>query len=213
MMATISSTDAVAAISILRQHFALRAGDEDDLGRELARVLALLDEVAFVAAGIEGSSHPLGSQFRTEPVLHHPPVADVLSAFAPLLPALPWRYGYTPRPDLPGLESRMGWAELVGPLAPFRSDRVCLGLTAIGPHTRYPEHAHPAVEVYFVVSGTARWTANGVTRARPPGSYILHPANVVHAMEASDEPLLAAYTWSGDIVSPSIYLDSPATLA
>lgn len=103
----------------------------------------------------------------------------------------------------------MAWAELVGPLAPFHSDKVCLGVTAIGPHTRYPEHLHPAAEVYFVLSGTARWTAEGVTHERPPGSFILHPSNIVHVMETGDEPLIAAYTWSGDIVSPSIYTDSP----
>jgi mannose-6-phosphate isomerase-like protein (cupin superfamily) len=209
MMATIPAADASAAIDLLRRHFERRAGSDDELARELTRVLALLHEVDFVAQGVEGSSLPIGRIFGGASSSRQGLPADVRAAFLPLLPDLPWRYGYTPRPDLPGLENRMGWAELIGPLAPFRSDRVCLGLTAIGTHTRYPEHAHPAVEVYFVISGTARWTADGISHERPPGSYILHPANIVHAMETGDEPLLAAYTWSGDIVSPSIYSELP----
>lgn len=37
---------------------------------------------------------------------------------------------------------------------------------------------------------------------------ILHPSNVIHAMETHDEPLLAAYTWSGDVHTLSAYAKS-----
>lgn len=53
-------------------------------------------------------------------------------------------------------------------------------------------------ETYYVLSGTARWTAEGVTHERAPGSFILHPSNIVHVMETGGEPLIAAYTWTGD---------------
>ena len=135
--------------------------------------------------------------------------APVFGAFLPHLDALPWRFSYAPRPDMPDIGERMAWAELVGPIAPFHSHRVCLGLTAIGPHLLYPPHYHPAVETYLVVSGTATWTAKGVSRRLPPGALIVHPSNIVHVMETGDEPLLAAYAWTGDVETLSAYTDHP----
>jgi hypothetical protein len=79
-------------------------------------------------------------------------------------------------------------------VAPIASDEVCLGVTLIAPHTLYPLHRHNAVETYFVLSGTATWTAAGRSQTQPPGSFILHPSNIVHAMQTWDEPLLAVYT-------------------
>lgn len=127
-------------------------------------------------------------------------------ALAPIADGLPWRYSYQPRSDHPGLEGRMAWAEIVGPpQSLFPSQEVCFGLTLIGPHTHYPAHFHPAVELYQVVAGTAHWQLDGRWSPQPPGQFILHPANAVHAMRTEDEPLLAIYSWSGDIHTLSSY--------
>ena len=93
--------------------------------------------------------------------------------------------------------------------APFRSDRVCLGLTLIGPQTLYTKHRHPAIELYHVVAGTAAWTLDDVSRDNQPGTYILHPSQAVHAMQTRAQPLLAIYFWSGtDVRTASVYVDS-----
>jgi len=202
----------LAAIELLRSHYArLREAHAGDAARELATVLALLDEVDFGKpdlAHLIPSGHGVTHHLIGDLPSRNGTVADVLAAFRPLFSALPWRYSYEPRPDVPGLENAMAWAELVGPIAPFHSGKVCLGITAIGPHTRYPEHRHPAVETYYVLSGTARWTAEGVTHEHAPGSFILHPSNIVHVMETGDEPLIAAYTWSGDVETLSTFIDA-----
>jgi quercetin dioxygenase-like cupin family protein len=200
---------AAQAVRILATHYAQRAESDDVTGRELARVLQALVLPNSPQGELAASGHLIRDHLAQPTSSHEGTVSDVLDAFRVLFPILPWRYGYDPRPDLPSLEQRMAWAELVGPLAPFFSERICIGITAIGPHTRYPEHLHPAVEVYYVLSGTALWTAGGITHERPPGSFILHPANTVHVMETGDEPLIAAYTWSGDIISPSVYTEGP----
>lgn len=201
-MPSLTHTQAVAVVDALRLRLAARAAEADDaVARELATALALLDEVDFTRADpvhLQGGGHALNT--RLSPSAWN-------EAAGPLLPLLPWRYSYPSRADFPGLEHEMAWAELVGPIAPFASGRVCLGVTYIAPRVRYPEHAHPAVEVYHVLSGTARWTADGIVRERPPGSFILHPSNVVHAMETGGEPLLAAYTWTGDVHTLSTYSD------
>jgi len=102
----------------------------------------------------------------------------------------------------------MAWAEIVGPPESlFHSDHVCFGLTLIGPHTHYPAHTHPAVELYQVVAGTAQWQLNGQWSTKPPGSFILHPSHAEHAMRTGEEPLLAIYSWSGAIHTLSSFSD------
>jgi quercetin dioxygenase-like cupin family protein len=206
-MTSIPLSKTFAAIDILRSHFERRQTGFDALARELATVLAHLRAVDYRDGILQGNAHPVEKYLTDKAPSKEKPLTDVLDVFRPLANALPWRYSYSPSSDKPGLENRMAWAELVGPKAPFHSDQVCLGLTVIGPHVRYPEHSHPAVEVYFVLSGTARWTARGATKAQPPGAYILHPSNVVHVMETDDEPLIAAYTWSGDVHTLSAFTD------
>jgi hypothetical protein len=126
--------------------------------------------------------------------------SDLLAAIRPVAFDLPWRYSYATRDDAPGLEDNMAFAEIIGPEAPFKSSSVCLGLTLIGPETLYPSHEHPAIELYYVAAGTATWIANGIPGLNPPGTFILHPSQIVHAMQTHREPLLAVYSWSGEDV-------------
>ena len=199
----------VDGIGLLRHHYERRRALADNaVSRELGAVLALIERVDFTNPD-ESEFRPSGhavTKLLGDLRSRTGAVADVLGAFHPLFPALPWRYSYEPRGD--GLENSMAWAEFVGPIAPFGSGKVCLGITAIGPNTRYPEHRHPAVETYFVLSGRARWTAAGVSQEHAPGAFILHPSNVVHAMETGEEPLIAAYTWTGDIETLSCWDES-----
>jgi quercetin dioxygenase-like cupin family protein len=216
LMTNLSPQAALAAIDAIRQHFAARlaAGRETPaLAAELENVLALLETVDFSrpdAQHLKASGHPVIRQLQQlppEPQADANATQTIFRAFLPHLAALPWRYSYEPRPDAPDIGERMAWAELVGPIAPFHSDKVCLGLTAIGPGLLYPLHTHPAVETYLVLHGTARWTANGITHAHPPGTLILHPSNIIHAMKAGDAPLLAAYAWSGEVHTLSVYVE------
>jgi len=121
-------------------------------------------------------------------------------------PSLPWRHGYDPHPSRAGLEDRLAWVEIVGPAAPLRHPALCVGFVLMAPHTVYPAHAHPAVELYHVISGTALWTAADVATERRPGDFILHPSGISHAMTTAEEPLLAIYSWTGDMLSPSRFL-------
>jgi mannose-6-phosphate isomerase-like protein (cupin superfamily) len=176
------------------------------IGDEISRVLALLQTLPPLAGVFSPNTHPLTRHLDAAYGAAAPGTADVIEALRPVARILPWTYGYDPRADFPGLENAMGWAEIIGPAAPFRSESICLGFTLIDPETLYPAHAHPAVELYYVVAGNAQWTAAGVTHTNPPGAFILHPSEVVHSMKTGGEPLLALYTWSGgDIVTTSYF--------
>ena len=124
-----------------------------------------------------------------------------------LAPALAWTYSYPARPGQPDLSSAVAFSQIVGPGGFRRSDRLRLGLTLIAPRTHYPPHAHPAIETYLVIAGTAFWRlGEAAAVAQPPGALILHPGGAAHAMRTGAEPLLAIWSWRGDVTSPSVYL-------
>ena len=132
----------------------------------------------------------------------------LLELLKPVMTYLPWKYNYEEREDKPNLGARIGWAELIGPEAPYRTSEYCLGFTLIAPDTIYPEHSHPATELYHVLSGDAYWTLDGNKRKRIPGELILHPSLHKHQMETEEETLLALYLWTGsDVVTLSEYSD------
>jgi len=100
----------------------------------------------------------------------------------------------------PGYDDRYGYVELIGPGRPVESTDLLVGLLLLGPEMHYPDHAHPAEEIYHVVAGNAEWWREGEGwRMRPPGSVIHHTPMVRHAMRTSDEPLLALYCWTGNV--------------
>lgn len=190
-------------LALMRRAFATPARDPA-AAEEAARVLAALPVPGTkLEHNLVASEHGLLTEIPAV-LAALPP--EWQQALAPLAARLPWRYSYAPRPDAPGLASRMGWAELVGPAAPVHSDLVGFGLTLISGQTYYPPHSHPAVELYRVLAGTSEWTLEGRTSLRQAGDFILHPAHAIHAMRALDAPLLALYSWSGDIVSPTVYV-------
>ena len=120
---------------------------------------------------------------------------------------LPWRYSYPPRPeDAVDLAERIAFAELIGPRAPLTAPGCRAGFTLMAPDTFYPMHAHPAIELYLVVSGHAQWTTPEAERIVPPGEFVLHGSNQPHAMRTFAEPLLALYGWRGDLDTPAFYL-------
>ena len=119
---------------------------------------------------------------------------------------LPWAYHYAERAGAENLASRIAFAELIGPDGPMAAPNARVGFTLIAPHTFYPIHAHPAVELYWVMSGNAEWITAGSKHVAPPGRFVLHRSNEPHAMRTFDQPLLALWGWSGDTDTPAYYL-------
>ena len=73
---------------------------------------------------------------------------------------------------------------------------VLFGMLELAPRATYPAHKHPAPEIYYVMSGTAKWTVGDETFTAGPGTAIYHPPNTLHRMvNASDEVLRTVYLW------------------
>lgn len=134
------------------------------------------------------------------------PEGTIAGAISAIAPALRWTYSYPDDPRRPGLASSVAFAQIIGPQGLKRDDRRLLGLTLMAPETVYPPHTHPAIEFYLVIAGTALWQAgHQEASACLPGSLIFHPSGIAHAMTTEAEPLLAVFTWHGNIASPSVY--------
>ncbi len=73
---------------------------------------------------------------------------------------------------------------------------VLMGVLELDAAGYYPGHAHPAPEIYFVLSGTAEWTVGDETFMAEPGTAIYHRPNVLHRMvNKGTEPLRAVWFW------------------
>lgn len=194
-------------LSVLRRNFAQRGLIPDEAGAEALRISALLGEMPPLSGVFTPNEHP-ATRHLCDALAATGPTAKLLAAIRPVAHDLPWRYSYEQRDDAPSLGENIAYAEIIGPDAPYRSKIFCLGLTLIAPESLYPPHRHPAVELYYVLSGTASWGLNNRNRDLPPGEFVLHPSLAAHAMRTLREPLLAAYTWSGDdIHTPSMYVE------
>lgn len=149
------------------------------------------------------------------PVCGHLPAAltalaaGPLSALAPSFAAFAdlgcwWQNAnYRARPPFPGFLDKYASLELAGLSGPLPSERVAIGVILLGPNLDYPSHVHPADEVYHVLSGNAGWWMTGLPwRDLPAGTCIHHPSGIEHAMRMGDAPLLALYSWTGDIATP-----------
>ncbi len=130
------------------------------------------------------------------------PLAAIAEAFAAIEPEADWLQNpnYSVASLGPGYVDRYGYVELVGPGRPVESADLLVGLLLLGPGMDYPDHAHPAEEVYHVIAGQADWWREDEGwRQKAPGAVIHHAPMVRHAMRTAEEPLLALYCWTGRV--------------
>lgn len=112
-----------------------------------------------------------------------------------------WRQNpsYRAHPPSAGFLDNYGYLECAGPDAPLRTSSLRLGLLLLGPDTLYPQHHHPAEEVYLPL-GPGRWLRDGDGwQDVPAGAVIHHPPMCGHATLSESVPLAAIYLWRGEI--------------
>ncbi|NBD33375.1 MAG: hypothetical protein GVY17_10505 [Cyanobacteria bacterium] len=97
--------------------------------------------------------------------------------------------------------------DIIGPKAPWYSEQLIVGLFVFGPDIFYPQHAHPAPEIYYVLSGNPKFQvgADQPFISQPPGSIVLHRSNISHAIKTDNLPVCGVYAWRGDLSAPSWY--------
>ncbi len=127
----------------------------------------------------------------------HPLAATALAA----LPLLRWRHS--------GLESGMirrdialnlAGAELIGPDGMLHHATVRVGLFMQTARLDYVTRTHPAEETFIMLGGSGYWTCcDSAPTLAQAGAIIHHPSGAPHASVTREEPLIAAWRWTGDI--------------
>jgi len=118
---------------------------------------------------------------------------------------------YRHAPPSPAFLDNYGYAVIAGPAAGapalVSSEALALGVLLLGPHTHYPLHRHPAVELYVVLTRGGRWRrGTRPWRIEPPGTVIHHPSLMPHATRSGARPLLAVYLWRGDLATAARFV-------
>lgn len=73
---------------------------------------------------------------------------------------------------------------------------ILTGTLELDPGGYYPLHRHPAPEIYYVMSGKAKWTVGKETFLAKPGTAIYHAPKAVHRMvNIGKEKLKTFWIW------------------
>ena len=173
----------------------LYAAENREGGHQAAR--ALLAAALIEADLPEQPAGPLAEDLHlllaTDP---HPLSALVRGA----LPWLVWIYSEMGGRIRQTIASGMMQTELVGPDGIFPHDGVRVGLWLQSAGLDYVTRAHAAEETFVILGGHALWSMNhGPAVRQEAGAVIHHPSLTPHSDCTTNDPLLAAWRWSGDI--------------
>jgi quercetin dioxygenase-like cupin family protein len=89
------------------------------------------------------------------------------------------------------MQEVMRWKTLVGTGGRFGEalpdPDIGFGVGELGPGAIYPAHRHPCPELYYFISGSARWNVDGEEFIATPGSTVYMKPNSVHSLEIISE--------------------------
>ncbi len=182
-------------IQAIRDTFEAGVTQNSEAASELAQVLEIFDNLTTKRVIPQPQSCP-GFRYLAEALQKTD--SPIAAPFGQLAEQLHWvqNSNYTSDPRMDSFVANYGYVNIIGPSSIIPSNSIASGFLILGPNQLYPPHYHPATEVYFVVSGDARWQrATEEWRLLPPGSFIFHDKYVPHATQTLDEPLLALYVW------------------
>ncbi len=129
------------------------------------------------------------------------PMAHLSGLLAALEPELAWQQSANYSADNVGAGFMQDYAHtlVISPRGPVVAEDVLVSVLLMGPDRFYPEHAHPAEEIYHVLAGEALWWKKGEDwQVRRPGALLRHRSWQPHATKTGKDTLLAIASWHGD---------------
>lgn len=127
-----------------------------------------------------------------------PETMELTFATLSAAPHLTWQQSYSEAQVGAHYLDNYGWFNLVSPDGPYATDalRVSVGYWEQG--LSYPRHAHAPEEIYFILAGSARFSAEGRDDVHAtPGTLIHHAPDQMHGHSTETQPLLAMAFWKG----------------
>lgn len=127
----------------------------------------------------------------------------LLETFARHKDRLYWEQSYKKEDDVvsDAMLAAYGFAEIIGKLGPFVSERIRAGIGIYGPNIVYPRHQHQAEEIYIILAGSAEFKIGAAEEARrSTGDVVYVESNTPHGFRANDQSLVIYYLWqAGDL--------------
>ena len=129
------------------------------------------------------------------------PMGAVARALRPVLDDVSWEETYREEEIGRDWIMRSGYFDIASPARGLvRSNDVASGFMIMGPELVYPEHFHPAEELYFVLSGQAEWRYDdGPWQNHGAGDLLFTPSMAVHTIRTTRVSLFLMYAWIGDL--------------
>lgn len=141
---------------------------------------------------------PLPEMLDTALGINPHPVADLVKEAMPLLD---WHFsGLSDGRIRKDIAEQMLTTELVGPDGMLYHEKFRVGLFSQSANLDYVTREHAAVECFVMLGGSGLWQAGDAQAAiKRAGDHIFHPSMTPHASITKDEPMIAAWFWTGDI--------------
>jgi hypothetical protein len=198
------------AVSALTDALRRSDGKEDGLGEGMAEVLRRLAEQDLSRAAFRPPEPARVPACRHLPDTVGAAImvdAALAAALAGMEDELHWRRSEAYSDAAMGQDGFMdnyGHAEIIGPTGLMAGDDFRLGFLLLGPNLHYLDHAHPAPELYWPLTGPTDWSrGRGPFTPRQAGEMIWHRPQEVHATRTHDQPLLALWAWTRDTAEPA----------
>ena len=112
-----------------------------------------------------------------------------------------WSFSLSAIRDQPSaFRGRFYYTQIAGPEGLIVDHRFRFGIYLQMPETFYPSHSHEAEELYLPLTGTGQWQKDdGEFEPVASGSLIRHAPYQPHAMLTHGAPLLALWSWTGNL--------------
>ena len=121
---------------------------------------------------------------------------ELHKSISKLSPYVNWELGYKEKEVGKDFLNRYGFFELIGPSGHFKTSEMALYVNYLCKNAYYPWHNHDAEELYFIVSGKAKFESkNQNTEMLTSTKTRLHKSFESHAITTEEKPVLSFVIW------------------
>jgi len=121
---------------------------------------------------------------------------ELHKSISKLSPYVNWEHGYKEKEVGKDFLNRYGFFELIGPSGHFKTSKMALYVNYLCKNAYYPWHNHDAEELYFIVSGKAKFESkNQNTEMLTSTKTRLHKSFESHAITTEEKPILSFVIW------------------
>ena len=135
-------------------------------------------------------------------------VDKIHNLISDLSPEAYWENGYSENEVNREFLSKYGFFELIGPTGHFLTSEMALYVNFLDKNSYYPLHNHEAEELYFVVSGEAKFESeNEQSKILKSTDTRFHKSYQAHSITTFDKKILSFVIWKNKFENVSKIVD------